>query len=325
MTKPKRRKLKEKPATRATKSVDRISSLPDSLLCHILSFLPTRTAMSTSILSRRWRHVWEHLQVFDFRDSSVFKHDFPSNGDAYFIAFVNAVLALRRVRHIQKFCFSCEIPDKYVITTWLRAAIGPHLQKLLLDLSTSPSSDCFYLPHSIFTCTALVSLTLKGQIREICVEKLSSIHLPSLKSLKMESVNVNSIDKLLSGCPVLEKLRLVMFCLYNAPKICMPSSLKSLTFKVCTPGVIEDLEIDTPSLKYLDIDLGASCLQFSVSNLYNVVAAHVGFYYPEPTNEHVGVLPKLLRALRRTKFLELTRSATEVACLSKSHNPLTKC
>lgn len=37
---------------------DRLSSLPDDLLGHILSFLPTQQAVRTSQLSRRWRRVW---------------------------------------------------------------------------------------------------------------------------------------------------------------------------------------------------------------------------------------------------------------------------
>ena len=41
---------------------DFFDSLPDSLLIHILSYLPTRDSIITSILSRRWRH----LIPFDF-------------------------------------------------------------------------------------------------------------------------------------------------------------------------------------------------------------------------------------------------------------------
>jgi len=38
--------------------VDRISTLHDSILCHILSFLLTKHAAATIILSKRWKSLW---------------------------------------------------------------------------------------------------------------------------------------------------------------------------------------------------------------------------------------------------------------------------
>jgi hypothetical protein len=50
--------------------IDRISTLPDPLLLYILSFLPTRTSVATmSLVSRKWRNLWEQLQVFNLDDS----------------------------------------------------------------------------------------------------------------------------------------------------------------------------------------------------------------------------------------------------------------
>lgn len=37
---------------------DRISGLPDDLLMHILSHVPTKYAVTTMFLSKRWRFVW---------------------------------------------------------------------------------------------------------------------------------------------------------------------------------------------------------------------------------------------------------------------------
>ncbi|KAG5539161.1 hypothetical protein RHGRI_019650 [Rhododendron griersonianum] len=48
---------------------DRISALPDGLLCHILSFLHTSQAVATAILSTRWKYLFTSLPDFDVDDS----------------------------------------------------------------------------------------------------------------------------------------------------------------------------------------------------------------------------------------------------------------
>jgi hypothetical protein len=121
---------------------DRISSLPDCLLGHILSFLPTKTSVATSILANRWRHVWKHVSVLDF---------------------VNRVFSLRMPYPIEKMSLSCIksiFNDKLCtssVDTWVRSAIGPHLKELSLNIF--PIQKCqFQLPIALFTCTNLVSL-----------------------------------------------------------------------------------------------------------------------------------------------------------------------
>ncbi|XP_027114639.1 putative F-box/LRR-repeat protein At5g02930 [Coffea arabica] len=59
--------------------VDRISGLPDAVLCHILSHLPTKLAAATSVLliSTRWRYIFASVPNIDlqYRGSLPAFHD----------------------------------------------------------------------------------------------------------------------------------------------------------------------------------------------------------------------------------------------------------
>ncbi|KAK9011600.1 hypothetical protein V6N11_044446 [Hibiscus sabdariffa] len=44
---------------------DRMSALPDAVLHQILSLLPTKHSIQTSILSKRWIHLWKFTPAID--------------------------------------------------------------------------------------------------------------------------------------------------------------------------------------------------------------------------------------------------------------------
>ncbi|WCJ28580.1 F-box/RNI-like superfamily protein [Euphorbia peplus] len=56
---------------------DMISKLPDSILCHILSFMPTKYSVQSSILSRRWRFTWTSVSVLDLSDQLFEAYHLP--------------------------------------------------------------------------------------------------------------------------------------------------------------------------------------------------------------------------------------------------------
>ncbi|XP_015967896.1 putative FBD-associated F-box protein At5g56820 [Arachis duranensis] len=304
--------------------MDRISNLPNSILCDILSYLPTKQAVSTSSLSRRWRHVWKDVQVLDIREEP-----FCSSGDPSLDSFVNAILAQRNadLYPIKKLRLTCKSFTVDPISTSLNAVIGPCLQELHLSLKVNVMFR-MNLPKAIFTCTSLTSLVLKHDISLNYGPEFPDVYLPSLKNLELQIDEVD--NKFFSGCPVLENLELILQHMSSVcpegyvyiPTIQMPHTLKSLTFEdystLCHE--ISHRVIDTPSLEYLHLKIMTSVfseLHMSVSHFPNMVEAHVDIQECESRVningaffEHVCWVPMLLQALRETELLTLKRYTT---------------
>ncbi|XP_057444500.1 F-box/FBD/LRR-repeat protein At4g00160-like [Lotus japonicus] len=187
---------------------DLISNLPDALLRDILSFLPTKQAVVTSILSKRWMPLWRSVPTLDFDDSCV-------NSEDTYDRFVQAVYAVifSRDLHlpIHKFRLNCYTNsyhpnyDPANISDWVNAVVQRrvhHLDLYLRSLYHQPPPNL----SSIFTCKTLVVLKL----RECNLEPISSVDLPFLKVMHLELLWFSKrgcLAQLLSGCPLLEDFK----------------------------------------------------------------------------------------------------------------------
>ncbi|XP_057418838.1 F-box/FBD/LRR-repeat protein At1g78750-like [Lotus japonicus] len=192
--------------------VDRISALPDELLCHILTFLPTKDAVAAGLLSKRWRPLWRSVSALDFSFQRMHR-DYYDHDGLYFSNIVYSVLLFRDpATPIKKFNLELHdvlLIDKTVanISKWInfmtQCRVG--IEHLCLHVN-APYRLAPKLPISILSCRTLVVLKLCG----LNFNGVLSTGLPSLKILHIKNVEFTSavlLKEFLAGCPILENLK----------------------------------------------------------------------------------------------------------------------
>jgi hypothetical protein len=178
-------------------SIDRISDLPDVLLCHILSFLPIKQAYYTTFLSKRWAPLFKLLTSLHFDDESV-------RDEEAFLRFRRLVdtvtLSTQLIKTFHLKCRSIHWrDDRFNVDSWIETAKQHPVENLQLI------SNGISLPPNIFRFSTLVVLNLMG----VKVVGDVSFDLPSLQALQLNAVyfeNKENFNKLLSGCPILKIL-----------------------------------------------------------------------------------------------------------------------
>ncbi|KAJ0237248.1 F-box domain-containing protein [Hirschfeldia incana] len=253
--------------------MDRISSLPDGVIIHILSFLPLKRSAQTSVLSKRWRTLFAFSPTLDLLQYG------NQMRRPRFLKFVERVLYVSGNSSMEKFTLRCI--KGYRTKLWLRDVMN---RGGLLDLDLRLGESNADLPCEIFTCKTLVELKLT----EFCIKELpEDASLPALKKLFLKSVQFHSLPhvcafaKLLSACPVLEELVFddLRWDLWKWSRSLSSPSLRKLTIKHNEFGGVDmfnfgNITIDTPSVTHLDYeDLVPSSYQ-SI-NLNSLVEANL--------------------------------------------------
>ncbi|XP_009601122.1 F-box protein At4g22280 isoform X1 [Nicotiana tabacum] len=311
---------------------DKISNLPDSILHHILSYLPTRDVLGTCILSTRWKNLWTCVENIDFDDSLLYSSGifgYPVNVTC-FMHFVQRILQLREESDIKKFRLSCRVCfSASHVCSWILAAIRHNVKELDLCLFVE---EPFMLPQCVFSSKTLTSLKLEMN----CVLELpASTFFPFLRTLHLCLVTFrddSSTQRLFSGCPMLRELAILDCEWMNLKHVAISiSTLKSLT--------IDDLPFfgSTDDLNGCEIKIDASSLSFLkysgyLSNeiyLYNLspsvyASIHIPILY-EKRNEIAFRAVKLFRGLHKINAARISSRAIEslfIADIEKDRLPV---
>ncbi|GMY31876.1 FBD-associated F-box protein At3g52670-like isoform X1 [Fagus crenata] len=308
------------------KNCDRISNLPDSLLCHILSFLETKETVATSTLSTRWKPLWTLVPNLDLE-----MYGFEWNKCYRFPQIVSKVWDLRHANPLKQFrlCwrFYC---DPILVDKWLCATIVRHLEEL--DLNIYPNL-AFNLPTNLFNyCKTLVVLKLRGNIVLNTPSSSSSLGFPSLKILHLHSVKYANHDSfliLLSFCPILQDLSIdtngshywdqkyhfkIFVPTLKRLHLNMPNILSTPADDINAPT----LEINTPALESLNF-IGYLDEDVLVENLSNLVEAVL--HIDDGLIVLGNCIMNFIMALSNVKSLTLGSFTTECLCCTSNFDP----
>ncbi|XP_058788020.1 F-box/FBD/LRR-repeat protein At3g26920-like [Vicia villosa] len=178
---------------------DRISDLPDSILCHILSFVPTKLAVRTSILSKRWKPIWLSVPAFD--NLQLYRTDDLCS--AMQSRDINLPILLFRLQYYKCYCYGTV--SKFF--KLINSATQRGLQTLELDMC------CEYLEvkyvSNILTCKTLTVLKLT---RVKFDKDVPQINVSSIKTLHLHYVYFRQEQNMVSfllAFPNVEKLEAI--------------------------------------------------------------------------------------------------------------------
>ncbi|XP_057418691.1 F-box protein At3g62230-like [Lotus japonicus] len=257
-------------------TTDRFSSLPHSLLSTIVSLIPFKEAVRTSILSKSWIDIFKSVSNLEFDEVSFVKdgqtHQIKHVQRKAFLEYVILWIANHTGTVVNKFSLRLSMPEKAkkVVKKCIAFAIKHKVKELELNFC-DPTLDCYFttnhinhealfeLPEFFYGYTCLETLNLSS-----CnFVKAELLHFHALKeiSLGWMEVKLTTIETLLSNC----------------------KGLESLSLKRCWNSNEFDLREENPRLRKLVVN---RCMFGSNSRYFIVNAPNLRhFYYSGLNND----------------------------------------
>ncbi|XP_013614702.1 PREDICTED: F-box protein At3g59000-like [Brassica oleracea var. oleracea] len=318
--------------------MDRVSNLPDEVLCHILSFLTTKEAALTSILAKRWRNLLSFVPCITIDDDSVFLHLEEGKKDRQdiiqsFMNFVDRVLALQGNSPLKEFSLKCfTVVDTDRVDGWISNVLARGVSDLDLQIIIRSDKWIFYpMSPKCFECSTLVKLSIGCGVDVTLAA--GRIFLPMLKTLVLVWVKVcpNEFETLLHALPSLEELVLVRVIWKDRDVIVSSASVKTLTVNL--RFWLNTLSFDTPSLVHFEYS-GSAAWDYPVVNMGNLVDTQIDFYLSQlyikqlgaPYNDEVALgfsnVWKLFHGIRNAPHLSLFPDALEVLSMCSESLPV---
>jgi hypothetical protein len=300
---------------------DRLSDLPDCLLHTVLSSLGSLQVVQTSLLSRRWRHLWRSVPCLDVDQQDFIleesEPEAPGDGasdaeqEVYSKALKESLVReIKRQRRFEDFAdvvillhgvcaldaYRLRVVDPGLRTDWhrwIRRGLARLPAELLLDFR--PPSSYYEGPLFCFDFASggAGALPLASRLRRL--------HLSGL------TLAEKFAEELRSECPVLEDLELVNCdCHYRFGHHIASRSLKRLHIRGSYNCMNSLGSLDVPALVSLNLDKVPLPAIEGELQFLDVASVTEPNMYAEEYRNHV------LKSLRNAKVLQLRSFTTMV-------------
>ena len=167
-------------------SADRLSGLPEGLLLDLLSFLPSRDAVRTCVLARRWRNLWKEVPALRITPATTSGYC----GASALNRFVNDLLFFRNRLPLHVAEFSSYGGDNFdeavqYLELWIRYTLSCPVAKL--SVTSHDKYQRWLLPKGLITSEHLTALQLTRVKTQDDLDFSSCV---SLKHLKMTDCGI---------------------------------------------------------------------------------------------------------------------------------------